>query len=173
MHTVAITPSRRAVFFAGIAWALAVAPAQATIYKCDGTDGTPVYQDSPCPAGRELRDFDKDPPQVSVMPLVPSPPAPRTREAPAAAAGGKAKTAPKSKASAATASNAAARKFLVPGINEGEVLARLGPPDMKNGGGGRKVTRWTYLPAPEDLGTVTALTFENGRLVEVERKIVH
>jgi hypothetical protein len=88
----------------------------------------------------------------------------------------KAKPAPKGSSKAAAAitreSAAARRKFLAPGINEGEVLTRLGPPDMKSGGGTRKTARWTYLPAPDDPGTLTTLTFESGRLVEVERKVV-
>ena len=84
----------------------------------------------------------------------------------------KAKTGAKIKAGSATPVNAAERKFIAPGINDGEVMARLGPPDMKSGGGTRKTARWTYLPAPDDPGTVTTLTFESGRLVEVERKVV-
>ena len=148
--------------------------ARATIYKCAGPDGTPVYQDNPCPAGKELRDFDKDPPTVSVMPLVPPPGASTgTRETPPAKpAMDKAKPAPKGKAASASNASAAERKFLAPGINEGQVLARLGPPDMKSGGGTRKTARWTYLPAAEDPGTLTTLTFESGRLVEVERRVV-
>src|SRR5438132_3285161 len=54
------------------ALAAAVVPAGATVYKCVGDDAAPVYQDNPCKAGKELRDFDKDPPTVSVMPLGPS-----------------------------------------------------------------------------------------------------
>jgi hypothetical protein len=175
MHTVATVSLRRAALAAGLCAAVAlVAPAHATIYKCDGPDGTPVYQDNPCPAGKELRDFDKDPPTVSVMPLVPAPGARTdTRETlPAKPATDKAKLAPKGKAAPASNANAAERKFLAPGINEGQVLARLGPPDMKSGGGTRKTARWTYLPAAEDPGTLTTLTFESGRLVEVERKVV-
>ena len=38
--------------------------------------------------------------------------------------------------------------------------------------GGRKTVRWTYLPAPADPSTITTLTFELGRLVEVERKVI-
>src|SRR4029453_12983689 len=49
------------------------APAGATVYKCEGPGGAPMYQDEPCPPGRQLRDFDKDPPPVSVMPLTPNP----------------------------------------------------------------------------------------------------
>jgi len=175
MHTVATVPLRRAALAAALCAALGlVAPARATIYKCAGSDGTPVYQDNPCPAGKELRDFDKDPPTVSVMPLVPPPGAGTgTREtSPAKPPADKAKPAPKGKVAAASGASAAERKFLAPGINEGQVLARLGPPDMKSGGGTRKTARWTYLPAAEDPGTLTTLTFESGRLVEVERKVV-
>lgn len=176
MHTVATVSLRRAALAAGLCTAIAlVAPAHATIYKCAGADSTPVYQDSPCPAGKELRDFDKDPPTVSVMPLVPPPGAGTgTREAlPAKPLADKARPASKAKAVAsASGASAAERKFLAPGINEGQVLARLGPPDMKSGGGTRKTARWTYLPAAEDPGTLTTLTFESGRLVEVERKVV-
>ena len=59
----------------------------------------------------------------------------------------------------------------MPGIGEGEVIARIGRPDVSSGAG-RKTMRWTYLPAPEDPQTVTTLTFELGRLVQVERKVV-
>ena len=49
-------------------------PAQATIYKCEGpVAGVPLYQDTPCPTGKQLRDFDKDPPTVSVLPLATAP----------------------------------------------------------------------------------------------------
>jgi len=182
MRTVATDSPCRAALAAGLAAAVAlVAPAHATVYKCDGPGGTPVYQDNPCPAGKELRDFDKDPPTVSVMPLAP-PPDTRTREAPAAKAPaaekatrptkGKSPSPAATSAASAGTGNAAERKFLAPGINEGQVLARLGPPDMKSGGGTRKTARWTYLPAPDDPGTLTTLTFESGRLVEVERKVV-
>ena len=37
---------------------------------------------------------------------------------------------------------------------------------------GRKTIRWTYLPAPDDPSTITTLTFELGRLMQVERKVV-
>ena len=60
----------------------------------------------------------------------------------------------------------------MPGIGEGEVVARVGRPDMSSGNG-RKTVRWTYLPVPEDPGTITTLTFELGRLVQVERKVIH
>jgi hypothetical protein len=77
----------------------------------------------------------------------------------------------KSRKDDARGGNPAERKFLVPGIGEGEVVARIGRPDMSSGAG-RKTIRWTYLPVPEDPGTITTLTFELGRLVEVERKVI-
>ena len=148
-------------------------PAAATIFKCEGVGGAPVYQDSACPRGKELRDFDKDPPTVSVMPLVPTP-GTTTRQTlpPAPPNAAKARNGSKAKAAAQNPGNPAERKFLAPGINEGEVITRIGPPDMKSGGSGRKIARWTYLPAADDPRTLTTLTFENGRLVEVERKVV-
>lgn len=172
MHTVATVSLRRAALAAGLCATLAVvAPTHATIYKCDQPGGPPIYQDSPCPPGKELRDFDKDPPTVSVMPLAPTPATPAREPLRAKPVPDKAR-APKDKTAFAANGKAAERKFLAPGINEGEVLARLGPPDMRSGGGTRKTARWTYLPAPDDPSTLTTLTFESGRLVEVERKVM-
>jgi hypothetical protein len=51
------------------------------------------------------------------------------------------------------------------------VVARIGRPDISTSGG-RKTVRWTYLPVPDDPGTITTLTFELGRLVEVARKVI-
>jgi hypothetical protein len=155
-----------------IACCAAVTPVVANVYKCMGVDATPVYQDSPCPPGKELRDFDKDPPTVSVMPLGPSPGTTTRQSLPPPEPKIKAKVTTTKSKQAALVGKPAERKFLAPGINEGEVITRVGPPDMKSGGNGRKVARWTYLPAPEDPQTITTLTFEHGRLVEVERKVV-
>jgi len=149
---------------------IAAPPAGATVYKCRGENGTPVYQDAPCPKGQELRDFDKDPPTVSVLPLGPSPGTSTVRTS-TPAPGVTSKGAAKAKKES-PAGNAADRKFLRPGINEGEVVTRVGAPDMKSGGSNRKSMRWMYLPAPQDPHTLTTLTFEHGQLIEVERKIV-
>jgi hypothetical protein len=169
--------SRRWPGLAALALGAACAwPAQATIYKCEGpVAGVPLYQDTPCRAGKELRDFDRDRPTVSVLPLgtTPSPGAvTRKSVAPPTPSNGKIRNGAKAKVAAFPTGKASERKFVAPGINEGEVMTRLGPPDMKSGGGGRRAARWTYLPAPDDPGTVTTLTFEGGRLVEVERKVV-
>ena len=156
--------------------------ATAGLYKCLRDDGAVMYQENPCPSGRELRDFERDPATVSVVPFsVPSPPsssdaAPRSRASSARSTesrksgDNKPRASTKGKAEGG-AMNAAERKFLIPGIGEGEVVARIGRPDMSTSAG-RKTIRWTYLPAPDDPSTITTLTFELGRLIQVERKVV-
>jgi Domain of unknown function (DUF4124) len=155
----------------GVGIAIAVAmPASAGVYKCARDDGSVTYQEDRCPAGKELRDFDRDPPTVSVVPFRIVPGADTRVVAPTPAAT-RASGERKSRNRADRPRNAAERKFLVPGIGEGEVVARIGRPDMSSGAG-RKTMRWTYLPAPDDPQTVTTLTFDLGRLIEVERKVV-
>src|SRR5690348_8631202 len=137
------------------------AVALAGLYKCARDDGSVTYQEDPCPAGKELRDFERDPATVSVVPfrLVPGPDT-RVGETPSPPARtGERKS---SRKNAERQGNPAERKFLMPGIGEGEVVARVGRPDISTGGG-RKTVRWTYLPAPEDPSTITTLTFELGR----------
>jgi uncharacterized protein DUF4124 len=157
-----------------IALAAALVPAfvHAGVYKCARADGSPFYQEDPCPPGKELRNFERDPATVSVVPFefAPSPNASTATRAPSAPAKSK-RTSSASRKTGDHPGNPAERKFLVPGIGEGEVVARVGRPDMSTGSG-RKTTRWTYLPVPEDPQMITTLTFELGRLVEVERKMV-
>ncbi len=42
--------------------------AHADVYKCAGEGGIPVYQEMPCGAGKELRNFQTDPPEITVLP---------------------------------------------------------------------------------------------------------
>lgn len=158
-------------------------PSGAGLYKCARNDATVMYQEEPCPAGKELRDLEREPATVSVVPfrMVPDAPA-RAGTRPESTGTRSERTSRNanertSKANGRTSKandrtrNPAERKFLVPGIGEGEVVARIGRPDMSTGAG-RKTVRWTYLPAPEDPQTITTLTFELGRLIQVERKVV-
>ena len=46
-------------------------PAAASVFKCAADKGEVVYQDVPCGAGRELRNFDTDPPAITVLPSTP------------------------------------------------------------------------------------------------------
>jgi hypothetical protein len=166
-----------------LAAALAVPVAgHAALYKCAVDGGTVVYQDTPCPAGRELRDFDRDPGNVSVVPFgnapAPSPPRSGARAAPKADAKVNAKAIAKSDSKPAKAdartrrppADPQQRRFLHAGMSEGEVIARVGQPDVKTKT--RRGVRWTYLPVADDAGTMTTVTFERGAVAEIERKII-
>jgi len=147
-----------------------VQPAFAEMYKCAGDAGTPVYQDAPCPAGRELRNFASDPANVSVLPMRPP-----TGTATRVTAPPREKPVKATKADGrqhAGAGDPAERRHVQLGMHEGEVLARLGTPDLRSGGGGRKLARWTYMPVPGDPQTLTTVVFEYGKVIEVERKVV-
>ena len=48
--------------------ALRADAATSAVWKCAADGGDVVYQDAPCPAGKELRDFSIDPPTLSVVP---------------------------------------------------------------------------------------------------------
>jgi len=157
---------------AAAALAGVAAGVSAGVYKCVDADGKqPIYQDSPCPAGRELRNFDTDPAEVSVIPfrevpsITPPPTAPKAAKAPPATKSARKNDVP-------AVADIAQRKFIVPGMSEGEVVARIGNPDMTSGGKGRKTTRWSYLPAPGDPQTITNVVFDYGIVIEVERKVM-
>jgi len=154
------------LFIASLAAAHA-APTAAEVHKCRGPAGQPIYQDKPCSPGTALRDFSVDPPNVSIIPFsrettsvptragprperVPKPPRRATREKPVF--------------------DAAERRHLKEGMSEGEVRARLGPPDQ--GGKSGKGASWTYLPAAGDPQTVTLVIFDQGRVARVERRIM-
>ena len=116
-----------------------------------------------------MRNFATDPATVSVVPMRPpagsatrvaSPP----REKPVKAT--------KADKKAGSLGDPAERRHLQLGMHEGEVLARLGTPDLRSGGGGRKLARWTYMPVPGDPQTLTTVVFEYGKVIEVERKVV-
>lgn len=151
---------------------IAAGAAHAQVYKCTGRGNVPLYQDKPCAAGEELRNFAADPAEVSVLPL---PPLPATRTHERAAERNAAGSAASSRRAVARAERTRAgdpaqRRYLAAGMQEGEVLARAGPPDMKTGGG--KASRWTYLPHTGDPQTLTTVILEQGKVVDVERKVV-
>lgn len=163
-----------AIVIAGAA--TAAAQGLGGIHKCSGPGSVPVYQQQPCPPGTALRDLVQDPPTVSVIPfegVAPQPqakPARTTKQAPLKSAP-KPEKFDKRKAEAERRTSEAAvveRRHLKDGMSDGEVLARLGPPDLQSGKGGRKM-RWTYMPAPGDPHTVTQVHFADGRVVSVDR----
>jgi hypothetical protein len=144
-------------------------PARADVYKCAGTDSTPIYQEMPCAKGKELRNFQTDPPEITVLPGSPSGSSPRPPPKPEKEAKGAPATV-KAKPAAAGRDDAQ-RKFVHSGMSEAEVRALLGSPDVTSGNG-HKTKRWQYMPSPGDPDTITAMTFVDGVVTTVERRIV-
>ncbi|MBS0321504.1 MAG: hypothetical protein JSR18_13250 [Proteobacteria bacterium] len=173
----------RAVVVAGVAGcvlASAAPDALAALYKCRGANDTPVYQDTACPAGTELRDFQTDPASVSVVPFEKPAASPPPSSSGRKSRSGDAESRPPRRAStvvrhgkAESAANAAERRFLRRGMTEAEVLARVGAPDVRSGSpSGKGGGRWSYLPQPADPQTITTLTFVHGEVYDIERKMV-
>jgi hypothetical protein len=179
LETVA-TPSPPRPALAAVALLVAIAclcppSARADVYKCAGTDGTPIYQESPCPKGTQLRDFQADPPQLSIVPgggaLDPGVVrAPRSDER-GNSSGKAAKAAKSTWVPSGGKSDPAERKHLRSGMTEGEVLARVGSPDITSGTKATQSGRWSYLPTDGDPDTITTLTFADGKVTKVERKL--
>jgi hypothetical protein len=155
---------------------LLVPAATAGVYKCLNDNGTFMYQEDPCKPGKELRNFDDDPPTLSVIPGIPTPPA-RPAES-------RTHSTSEPKAAKAAASEhsdrnlgrvtgpAQERKFIRSGMTEAEVVARVGRPDITAGGGRNKHSRWSYLPHPDDPDTITTITFDGDRVSDVTRRLV-
>ena len=144
----------------------------ADVYKCTGEGGIPVYQETPCGQGAELRNFQTDPPPLTILPaqgglnIPPSAP----KDAPAKSV--KADREAKSGKIDARAASAAERKHIRIGMSAAEVTARLGHPDMTAGGKNGAAARWTYLPASADPETITTLTVVHGVVSGVERRVM-
>jgi hypothetical protein len=152
--------------------ALVLPVAHADVYKCAGEGGRPIYQEMPCPSGKELRNFQSDPPEITVLPglsksdtVAPSPAAARPGK------DAKGDKAPTTKA-AKPRGDPGDRKHLRTGMSEGEVLARIGPPDATTGGKGGKQQRWSWFPADGDPETLTTVTLVSGIVTNIERTLV-
>ncbi len=151
--------------------------AAANLYKCTAVNGGVVYQDTPCPVGNELRNFDKDPPTLSVVPGLPGgstksapPPASKT-------ARGASDRTPLDRSAAKDKMNierAGERRFIRVGMTEAEVLSRIGRPEINGHKKDKRssgVMQWSYLPNAGDPGTITTVTIVGGKVTDVQRKI--
>jgi hypothetical protein len=170
---VSIAPRRRrrAQSLSLAALALAFAPFAAhAIYKCAGTNSTPMYQEEPCPPGKELRNFDTDPPNLSIVPGGPSATAPRESAPPSRAA--KVAKAEKRDKPEKLRGDPAQRKHVRVGMTEAELLAHLGQPDVTSGNKQKRSLRWVWLPVEGDPDTITTVTLANGAVTDVDRKVV-
>jgi len=152
-----------------VATAYATVPAAADVYKCKGEGNVPMYQEMPCPPGKELRDFQLDPPEITVLPggagraaLAP----PGAARPPKDAAGGR------ERKPAQAAADAAERKHLRNGMTAAEVRLRVGAPDGTASMKRTKAERWTYQPVPGDPETITTVTLVDGVVTGVERTVV-
>ena len=121
-----------------------------------------------------MRNFDKDPPSVSIIPSDEVGAALRAEES----GHGKADTrsAPSRRHAKASKDrpvrDAGERRYVHSGMSEAEVATKLGRPDMTARSGGKGRLRWSYLPAPSDPDTITTVYFDRGTVVDVERKVV-
>ncbi|TMG83486.1 MAG: DUF4124 domain-containing protein [Betaproteobacteria bacterium] len=154
----------RVFFLLLLLWA--AQPAHAAVYKCANEKGGVVYQDSPCPPGRELRNLDADPATLSVVPGTPVPAA-KSASAPAAKPARVRTGTVKIKGG-----NPAERKFIQAGMSEAEVILKVGRPDVEAKGRGKQGHRWSYMPTAGDADTLTTLTLAGGKVTHVERKVV-
>ena len=77
--------------------------------------------------------------------------------------------------SVAAAQDARERGFIRKGMQEGEVVFRIGKPDheafVANVKGQPEEKTWTYFPHARDPQTLTIVTLRAGVVADVERKI--
>lgn len=155
-----------------IVCAVAAPAAHAEVYKCRGEAGRPIYQEMPCPAGKELRNFQVDPPEITVLPGV----AKSNGTAATPANGRASKDAGPDKTGKANTEkpkgDPSERRHLHTGMSEGEVLSRVGPPNATTGQKNAKLIRWTWFPVEGDPETVTTVTLNAGVVVNVDRMLV-
>lgn len=148
-------------------------PAFAAVHKCAGGHGVPVYQEAACPPGTELRNFDTDPPPLSVVPAAAPTVAPGAWEHSREVVRERAprRLPPATRTASRTRADATQRRHVHTGMTEGEVLARIGRPDARSSGRKGQVL-WTYFPAADDPLTITAIRFERGVVAAVDRRVV-
>ncbi len=150
------------------------APAHADVYKCKGDNGTPMYQESPCPPGKQLRNFQTDPPEITVLPgrAKNAAAAPTVKASPSEKGTSVSEKASKPDAAAKGKYDPGERANAHVGMSESEVLAKLGPPDVTSNSPSRKQLRWTWLPAEGDPDMVTTMTITDGIVTDLERRTV-
>ncbi len=151
---------------------LAAAPTAATVHLCRDSAGRSAYQSEPCPAGTLVRSIEED----RSLNVLPSSPGPVTKPASESRPTGEIhKKSSASKKARAVGGDPAERRFLREGMDEAEVLHKIGTPDVRGTGpapsGRGKAKRWTYLPDPGDPQTITTVFFRDGKVLAIERKV--
>ena len=74
---------------------------------------------------------------------------------------------------AGNATKASERRYIKVGMTTAEVVQRIGKPDVDARNQKGKGYRWSYLPRDDDPNTITTVTLVDGRVADVERKLVH
>jgi len=143
--------------------------AHADVYKCAGDGGSPVYQEMPCPPGKELRNFQTNPPEITVLPGRRPGANPTVTPTTRAKANETAEKAAKSPAVNGKG-DPAERQHVRVGMTEAEVRAKLGTPDVTSGPPNQRTMRWTWLPTEGDPDMVTTMTITDGIVTDVERR---
>jgi len=141
--------------------------ATSTIWKCADDEGSVVYQDVPCPPGKELRNLAIEPPSLSIVPGTPAP-----AGKPSQGGAARSERAAPAERKKPTSGNASDRKFIQIGMSEAEVIQRIGRPDVEARNRRGPGHQWSYLPREGDANTITTLTLIDGKVASVERKIV-
>jgi hypothetical protein len=134
-------------------------PTAASVFKCAMEGGGFMYQEAPCAPGKELRNFDTDPPTLSVIPGAAYPPAPSVSPPPA--------DKPAASPDKSAKRTASGHDDRANGRVEGDVAARR----FIRAGMSRNA-RWSYLPAAGDPDTITTITFSGNVVSDVSRKLV-
>jgi len=140
------------------------ASAPASIHKCASASGAIVYQGHACGSSSMPIETDTFP----TLSVVPPPPRPSLERAPPVP---KPPRAERVRRAEPARGDPAERRHLRAGMSEGEVIARIGPPDLTTGKG-RRQSRWTWMPSSGDPETITSVLFDLGRVIEVERTVV-
>jgi hypothetical protein len=143
------------------------AGAATTVYKCAGNAGAVVYQDVPCAPSKELRNLTTEPPSLSIVPGTPVP-----GGKPAQAVASKPERTAAREHRKTDSGKAVDRKFITIGMSADEVVQRIGKPDIDARNRRGQGQQWSYLPKDGDPNTITTLTMIDGKVAEVERKIV-
>lgn len=147
-------------------------PSHAAVYKCRGDGGIPMYQQTPCATGTELRNLEADPPTLSVVPPIAIPSA--VPAAPSAAQPFQVRVprAARERQDVHSGGDPRERRHLRAGMSDAEVMAKVGRPSMTSSGARKGTARWTYLPAGADADTITTVYLDRGVVMDVERRIV-
>lgn len=169
------------LWFIALGTALGSPAAVGSVFKCSGEKGAVVYQDSACAAGAELRNFDTDPPTLSIVPgagsgssrpvatVPPAASSARTTERTSKARRGGAAAQTEAQADKG---QAAERRFIRVGMSEAEVMQKIGRPNIGSTAVNHRGKLWSYLPSAGDPNTITTITLAGGSVTNVERKLV-